>query len=87
MKTKSRDNSRRTLSLAKPLFSILGILFLVVSLAIEPRAQDGDAGSQINVRVKDPQGAIVPRAEVTLYTRDNRVRIKTLTDNNGSWYF
>lgn len=87
MKTKSRDNSRKFLSLTKQTFLILGTLFLVLSFAIEPRAQDGETGVQINIRVTDPQGAIVPRAEVTLSTRDNRVRIKTLTDNNGTGSF
>ena len=87
MKTQSRDNSPKFLFLAKHSFSILGMFLFVFSFAIEPRAQNGEAGAQINVRVTDPQGAIVPRAEVTLYTRDNRVRIKTLTDNNGTGIF
>jgi len=87
MKTTSLGNPTQRLLLQRKKLAILGLLFLLTPLSIELRAQDIAVGAQINVRVTDPQGAIVPRAEVTLYTRDNRVRIKTLTDNNGTGSF
>ena len=87
MKTTSLGNPTQRLLLQRKKLAILGLLFLLTPLSIELRAQDIAVGAQINVRVIDPQGAIVPRAEVTLYTRDNRVRIKTLTDNNGTGSF
>src|SRR6185503_15494556 len=46
-------------------------------------AQTTAGAAQINVRVTDPQGAILANAEVTLYTRDNRIRINSQTDSNG----
>ena len=87
MKTGFQGNSQKRPPLTIKAVSILALLFLLTSQAIESHAQDIQAGAQINVRVSDPQGAIIPRAEVTLYTRDNRVRIATLTDSNGSCSF
>ncbi|MCM3870520.1 MAG: TonB-dependent receptor [Pyrinomonadaceae bacterium] len=68
---------------SKPL-SILALLFLISSFSYDAFAQ---AGAGITVRVTDQQGAIVPRAAVTLFTRDDRVRIKTLTDEAGKCSF
>ena len=68
----------------KPL-SILALLFLFSSFSHSASAQTSATSAGITVRVTDPQGAIVPKAAVTLYTRDNRVRIKTLTDEKGKY--
>jgi vitamin B12 transporter len=70
----------------KPL-SILVLLFLAISFSDEVFAQSRAVGAQINVHVTDPQGAILPNAEITLYTRDNRIRINCLTDNTGTCHF
>ncbi|MDQ3648803.1 MAG: TonB-dependent receptor [Acidobacteriota bacterium] len=70
----------------KPL-SILALLFLFSSFPSEVFAQNSAGGSQIKVRVTDPQGSILPNAEVTLYTRDSRIRINGLTDRTGACHF
>ena len=87
MKTRFQGNSQKRPPLTINLVTITALLLLLTPLAIAAHAQDDQAGAQINVRVADPQGAIVARAEVTLYTRDNRVRIASLTDSNGSCSF
>jgi len=87
MKTGFQGNSQKRPPLTIKAVSILTLVFLLIPQAIESHAQDIEDGGRINVRVADPQGAIIPRAEVTLYTRDNRVRIATLTDSNGSCTF
>lgn len=69
----------------KPL-SILALLFLFTSLSTGAIAQSA-TGTVITVRVKDPQGALVPRVAVILYTRDNRVHLRGLTDEKGTYQF
>ena len=85
MKTKLRGNIRPPLAINA--FTILALLFLLAPQAIAAHSQELQGGAQVKVRVTDPQGAIIPKAEVTLYTRENRVRITTLTDNNGNCSF
>lgn len=87
MNIRPQRNTQEHLRLKNKALSMLALLFLLLPLAIESPAQDSQTGAQVNVRVSDPHGAIVPKAEVTLYTRDNRVRISTLTDNEGSCSF
>ena len=70
----------------KPL-SILVLLILCNGFANAVFAQNSAGGAQINVRVTDPQGAILPNAAVTLYTRDSRIRINGLTDSSGTCRF
>jgi len=76
------QNHRSKLLQFKRFLSILGLtLFCLVSnLAL---GQTAITGSELIVRVTDPQGAIVPNAAVMLYTRDNRVRTRSLTDDSG----
>ncbi len=87
MKTRSQCNPQKRPPLTIKLITISALLLLLVPQTIESQAQEINSGAQITVRVADPQGAIVPGAEVTLYTRDNRVRISTLTDGNGNCSF
>ena len=54
------------------------MLFLFSSFSDSAFAQTSKTSAEITVRVTDQHGAIVPKAAVTLYTRDNRVRIKRL---------
>jgi len=70
----------------KPL-SILGLLFLFTAFSSGASAQTAATSAGITVRITDQRGAIVPRAAVTLFTRDNRVRIKTSTDETGKCNF
>src|SRR2546428_869019 len=70
----------------KPL-RILSLLFLISTVSSGAVAQKSAAGTGITVRVTDPQGAIVRKAAVTLYTRDNRIRIKGVTDDSGTYLF
>ena len=70
----------------KPL-SLLVVLLLFNAFASAVFAQNSAGAAQITVRVTDPQGAVVPRAKVTLYTRDNRISINSLTDGTGTCRF
>lgn len=66
-------------------FSVVVLLLLLTTAAGVAIGQTSEA--QINVRVADSQGAVLPNAKVTLYTRDNRVRIDSVTDNGGECHF
>jgi vitamin B12 transporter len=87
MKTTAQSNRLTRLYFENWSLSILVLLFLFNPFANGVCAQHGAGGAQINVRVTDPQGAIVPNAEVTLYTRDGRIRINGLTDRTGTSRF
>ena len=66
----------------------LALLLFLSSFSIVAIAQDhANDPATINVRVVDPQTAALANAEVTLYTRDNRIRIKCLTDRAGNCRF
>src|SRR5512132_2413796 len=75
-------NKRTGYCLGKPLI-VLVLLLICNSFAHAVFAQTSEGAAQITVRVTDPQGATLPNAEVTLYTRDSRIRISSLTDSNG----
>jgi len=85
MKTQN-NRTKHFLFKDKPL-SILVLLFLFSSFSSADLAQNRPAGTGLTVRVTDPQGAIVLKAAVTLHTRDNRIRIKGLTDEKGTYLF
>jgi iron complex outermembrane receptor protein len=66
----------------------LSTLLLVLLVSSSANAVFGQiSGAQLTVRVTDPQGAIVQNAKVTLYTRDNRIRIDGVTDIGGDCRF
>jgi iron complex outermembrane receptor protein len=65
----------------------LALLFILGSFSGGLQAQDRASASGITVRVTDPRGAIVPKAIVTLYTRDNRIHFKGTTDEKGTYLF
>lgn len=88
MKTTTQGNRRDRLSLKHKSFNFLALLLLFSSSPNLAVAQNNAAtAATINVRVVDPQAAVVANAEVTLYTRDNRIRIKCLTDRAGNCRF
>lgn len=66
-------------------FAKVGLLFLLFLGSFTSSKTLGQSGSggQITVHVSDPQSATVVKAEVTLFTRDNRLQIKSLTDDSG----
>jgi vitamin B12 transporter len=70
----------------KPLNSVV-LLFLIILFSVATLAQDSASAAKVSVRVTDPQGAILTNAEVTLYTRDGRIRISGLTDSAGTYRF
>ena len=84
---KTQNNRTKHFQFRNKPLSILTLLFLFSSFSSEVFAQNSAVGAQINVRVTDPQGAILPNAEVTLYTRDSRIRINGLTDRTGTCHF
>src|SRR5688572_31893415 len=84
---KTQNDRTHYFQLIKKQLSILALLSFFSSFSDSSVAQMSAQGAGITVRVTDSGGAIVPKATVTLYTRDNRVRIKTLTDETGKFHF
>jgi iron complex outermembrane receptor protein len=84
---KTTAQSQETNLLKNNPFGILVLLLMVTSFSNHVFAQNSGVGAQINVRVTDPQGAILPNAKVTLYTRDSRIRMNNLTDRTGTCRF
>ena len=60
----------------------VGLLFVLTQSAV---AQNST--STITVHVKDPQGASLPGATVTLYRRDRTFSLSTTTDSTGTCHF
>ena len=61
------------------------LLFLIVLNPVSAVSQHN--GAEITIRVTDPQNANLQNAEVTLYTRDGRLRLSCVTDSNGTCVF
>ncbi|MDQ2935919.1 MAG: TonB-dependent receptor [Acidobacteriota bacterium] len=87
MKTTVHSNPTDRFHLKNKPLTILVLLFLLTALSDGVFAQNSVGGAQINVRVTDPRGAGIPNAQVTLYSRDGRIRIKGLTDSAGTSRF
>src|SRR5687767_6125492 len=87
MKTTAHTNRTNPFHFKNKPLSILILLFLFNPSSNGIFAQNGTAGAQINVRVTDPLGSILPHAEVTLYTRDSHIRMNLLTDRTGTCRF
>src|SRR6202008_3286415 len=66
---------------------LLSIIVLLLLLSSANAVFGQTSGAQINVHITDPQGAVVQNAKVTLYTRDNRIRINGVTDSAGDCRF
>lgn len=60
----------------------IGLLLLLTQSALAQRAS-----TTITGQVKDPQGANLPGANVTLYGRERTFSITTTTDSNGTYRF
>jgi vitamin B12 transporter len=82
-----RSRAAATLGCIPKPFRGCCLLIIIACLSAGAFAQNSAVGTGITVRVTDPQGAIVVKAVVTLYPRDNRVRIKGLTDEKGTYLF
>lgn len=67
----------------------VGALFIaiLVGLAFAGSAEAQTSNATINGHVKDPQGANVPGATVTLHGRDRAFTIVTTTDSSGTYSF
>ncbi|HEV2827599.1 MAG TPA: TonB-dependent receptor [Pyrinomonadaceae bacterium] len=88
MKTTDQDSRSDRLSFKHKSFSILTLLLLLTPFPFVAVGQDSVASpATLSVRVMDPQAAALAKAEVTLYTRDNHIRIKCLTDRAGNCRF
>ena len=71
----------------KSVFLRVFISILVgAGLTFSVQAQ-ASANSSINGHIKDPQGANLPGATVTLYARDRTISLITTTDSNGAFAF
>lgn len=80
------------------LVSMLALVLIVFNASVAPifaqqsgttTAATADETATIRGRVTDPQGAALPGATLTLYTRDERpsVRLSTRADANGAYRF
>jgi iron complex outermembrane receptor protein len=83
----TQDDRTNNLNFSLRPLTILAMLFFVGSTSSGSLAQNSAARTRIAVRIRDSQGAFVPKATVTLYTRDTRVRMNGLTDENGTYIF
>lgn len=68
------------------LYRTLSLVTLIFVLSLATIAQQ-NSPSKVTVRVTDDHSAVVVGAEVTLYTRDGRVRIGGITDSSGTYVF
>jgi vitamin B12 transporter len=66
---------------------IHGILVLVLVTGASAVLAQGTSGAAITGQVKDPQGANLPGATITLYGRDRTFSLVTTSDSNGSYRF
>jgi len=69
---------------------ILGRSFSAILIALTltvVQAQTTGGNTTISGQVKDPQGANVPGAKVTLYARDRTFSLVTASDSSGSYSF
>jgi vitamin B12 transporter len=88
MKTTAQSHRTKLLDLKNNYtVSILVLLFLFNPFSNGVFAQNSGTGAQVTVRVTDPQRANLPNAEVSLHTRDGRIRINGLTDSTGTHRF
>ncbi len=67
--------------------NILVLLLLLTPFSNTVFSQGITGAAHVNIRVTDPQGASVPNAQVTLHTRDGRIRITSITDSDGACRF
>lgn len=70
---------------------ILSRVFLAILIGVALtgalQAQTAGGNTTISGHVKDPQGANVPGATVTLYARDRTINLVTSTDSGGAYNF
>ena len=59
----------------------------VIALAVVARAQETINYASVSGRVTDPQGAVVPGAEVSARQTDTNVAADTVTDSDGRFRF
>lgn len=70
----------------RSLIVIVVVLLLVLSHSAPAPAQAG-GDTSLTGQVKDPQGASLPGATVTLYARERTLRLSTSTDSTGTYRF
>jgi iron complex outermembrane receptor protein len=88
MKTIAQGYRPHRSSFRNKSLNVFTLVLLLISFSHSAVAQDNAATPRtISVRVVDPQAAALANAEVTLYTRDNHIRLKCLTDGMGSCRF
>jgi iron complex outermembrane receptor protein len=74
-----RTNNRRLIAIA------FALVFALAQSA--PALAQTSNTTTITGRVKDPQGASLPDATVTLYARERTFRLTTITDSMGTYRF
>src|SRR5256885_2781642 len=65
---------------------ILSVLLLVLAPSLSALAQTS-SNTSLTGQVKDPQGASLPGATVTLHARQRTFRLSTVTDSSGTYRF
>jgi iron complex outermembrane receptor protein len=66
---------------------VLAFTFALAQSAPALAQATGNSNSSITGHVKDPQGASLPGATVTLYARERTFRLSTTTDSTGTYRF
>jgi vitamin B12 transporter len=67
----------------KIIFNLLLFTLSFISVSINVKAESAGVSGHIT----DPQGKAIAGAVITLYERDNRTRLTTLSDSNGAYSF
>jgi len=67
--------------------SLIVIVLVLVHSALGLAQATGSNNTSISGHVKDPQGASLPRAIVTLYAGERTLRLTTTTDSTGTYRF
>src|SRR6266853_56461 len=67
--------------------SFIVIVFGILLMLAQSVLAQTSSNVTITGHVKDPQGASLPGATVTLYARERTLRLSTVTDSSGTYRF
>ncbi|HEY6801954.1 MAG TPA: TonB-dependent receptor plug domain-containing protein [Pyrinomonadaceae bacterium] len=66
---------------------LLALVFVIALASSATVTAQSSGGTSVTGQIKDPQGASVAGATVTLYARDRTFRLATTTDSTGTYRF
>src|SRR5229473_262201 len=66
---------------------VFALAFVLAQSGLALAQAQGSSNTTITGHVRDPQGASLPGATVTLYARERSFRLSTTTDSTGTYRF